>query len=253
MCRPFGDLAKVARAYFCPVERDSANREKSWVKCYEFFQDYHAKPREQQEKETELASLHLGFYLASWGMFRGSGPLIHKDSSIYKGVIDVLLAKEYRQLWGQEFIQGLLTCENAILPHDPGVGLIFDMADRIRDYFSQLVIIKGPDKHREHARCSDTLVTKILMGTLACTPAYDTNFCTGLRSEGNANVCASFSKNCLAQLMNLCRENRLWQALKDNPLPHAADAYPPMRVVDLYFWHKGYKRNQEDKSRSASA
>lgn len=34
-------------------------------------------------KDLELLSLHLGFYLASWGMYRGSSGLLQKDFLIH--------------------------------------------------------------------------------------------------------------------------------------------------------------------------
>ena len=81
----FNDLHIVAEQCLSPIVEDPANRGRSWDRCYSFFQRYHELSREKQKAKKELACLHLGFFLASWGMFRGSGSLMQKEYTILLG------------------------------------------------------------------------------------------------------------------------------------------------------------------------
>lgn len=66
---PSGTITETVNA-FLRVDSDSApsrRRERSWDFCFTYFQD---NPHPTQNMETSC--LQLGYYLASWGMLRGS-------------------------------------------------------------------------------------------------------------------------------------------------------------------------------------
>src|SRR5215472_9314657 len=79
------------------------HRYRSWEHCYGYF---HKNTPEAIAADRDRAALHLGFYLASWGMYRGSSFLLQHAYTIHLGVIDQLLAPRFSVLWGQEFGQG---------------------------------------------------------------------------------------------------------------------------------------------------
>jgi hypothetical protein len=235
----FDDITEVASENLAPILQDPANRGRSWDRCYAFFRHYHQWDKAERRKNMELACLHLGFYLASWGMFRGSGPLIHKDYTIYKGVIEKLLEEKYHALWQADYFQELLTGNVPIGDNNLQVKLIFRLANEIQRYFGNLNVIRNHHAEQEQANVSDTLITKILMGILCCTPAYDKYFKKGL-TACDVQHCGSFSSSYFARLLNICRENNLWANLQRQPIKYYGVVYPVMRVVDLYFWTKGY-------------
>lgn len=241
----FDDLNELAEEALAPIVIDPANRGRSWDRCYNFFQNYRTLNATQQKTNRELACLHLGFYLASWGMFRGSGFLINKDYTIYEGVIDLLLRQEYEGLWDTHLFQELLTGEEQVSEDDNNVGLIFELADQIKTYFSELTIIRNHHADEEGVQATDTIVTKILLGTLACTPAYDEYFKVGLDACG-LHPHSSFSVPSMVRILNACRENGLWPALQQHPIECYGVIYPMMRVVDLYFWTKGFNLRNAD-------
>ena len=74
--------------------------EESWRDCYKIFHEKRKvkKERELSEEEYNDLCIHLGFYLASWGMFRNSF-LANKYYTIHKDVIGVLFKDEYDVLW----------------------------------------------------------------------------------------------------------------------------------------------------------
>ncbi|WP_422122349.1 hypothetical protein DHX103_11105 [Planococcus sp. X10-3] len=55
--------------YFQLLANDPHHRYKSWEHNYLFFRENHKHL--DDEKISDHASLHLAFYLASWGMLRG--------------------------------------------------------------------------------------------------------------------------------------------------------------------------------------
>ena len=64
------------------------HRYRSWEHCYGYFRR-HASFR--TEADHDIASLHLAFYLASWGMYRGSSALLWKDYKIHRPAISKIL------------------------------------------------------------------------------------------------------------------------------------------------------------------
>lgn len=67
------------------------------------------------ENKVENVSLHLAFYLASWGMLRGSTFLLQKDYLIHKYFIqDIVLNEKYHHYFGpnqplnEQYIEGIL-------------------------------------------------------------------------------------------------------------------------------------------------
>lgn len=243
----FDDLNEVAEECLSPIVQDPANRGRSWDQCYTFFQKYRDSAREQRRANRELACLHLGFYLASWGMFRGSGLLMQKDYTIYGAIIDLLLRPAYQELRRPRFLEGLLLGQDTISDNEQ-IGSVFGLAEQIRAYVKELPIIRNPRSCRESAKCTPTIVTKILLGTLACTPAYDINLPKGLTACG-IRRCGSFTRDCFTNLLNVCREKRLWQALERHPVERHGVIYPIMRVVDLYFWKKGFDESEKKRRR----
>ena len=77
------------------------SRYKSWEYCYSIFYEAH-KRKNIDEEYLDYLCLNLAFYLASWGMYRGSSFLLHRDYKVHKEVILELLKEEYKELFGIE-------------------------------------------------------------------------------------------------------------------------------------------------------
>ncbi|OMP74671.1 hypothetical protein [[Flexibacter] sp. ATCC 35208] len=75
--------------YINEITSDGFHRYKSWDNCHQAF---------NVNKQTEIHSLQLAFYLASWGMYRGSGGLLQKNHFIHKGAVDILFSKDITKL-----------------------------------------------------------------------------------------------------------------------------------------------------------
>ena len=143
------------------------HRYRSWEHCYQYF---HVSTREAIAADRDRAALQLGFYLASWGMYRGSGFLLQHAYTVHLGVIDQLFRRRLSVLWKQEIGAG--DSDLNLVP------IVLEAIDAVREAYRPFA---PPAEARQ---ASDTLVTKIILGTLGCLPACDRYFIDGFKSAG---------------------------------------------------------------------
>lgn len=161
--------------------RKPEERYASFDYCFNYFQSF-----KEKEKTSELASfknlidscLHLGYYLASWGMLRGSSFLLQKSVKIYEPLI-YYIAHLDKKIW--EIDVDIYTKEN--------IKLLLECKECIR---KALGIKNNP---------SDTLITKIMLGVFSNTPAFDNYFRTGL------SVCC-YNESALKKVANFYSDNK---------------------------------------------
>ena len=75
-------VAKSAKRLYDECKREQNGRYLSWEHCHKAF----SQARGHSACDTDYLSLHLAFYLASWGMYRGSSFLLSKDYLIHEPV-----------------------------------------------------------------------------------------------------------------------------------------------------------------------
>lgn len=217
-------IIKTSTSFYNDLKADSNGRYRSWEYCYEKF--FYA--RSNADADVELLSLHLAFYLASWGMYRGSSFLLQKDYRIHMPVVEELLKPKYNSLMGIECKQ---------LKEETNKKLLQEITDLMSIYYNKIRLSIKEDIPQNNV--SMTLITKVLMGTLGCVPAYDRYFIAGIKNEkistGNYNIKsvlklvdfyeANFDKlECAREKMTI-----------DN-LP-----YPQMKMLDMGFWQLGFE------------
>lgn len=149
------DLQILLKSYKNNIEPNS--RFSSFDYCYNYFYSHSANPKRLQG-DMEKSCLTLGFYLASWGMFRGSGFLLNKSVKYFESTINFISEQE-SSLWNID----ANTYKNDI--------------DRILKIYDEIKSILIADKNIAHM----TLVTKVMLGVFGFIPAYDQNFCKAFR------------------------------------------------------------------------
>ena len=77
-------ITKVIDKYISAFAKDKYHRYRSWDQCFKAFDP--AEPSDTQ-------ALGLAFYLASWGMYRGSSGLLQKNHLIHQGAVDIRLTE----------------------------------------------------------------------------------------------------------------------------------------------------------------
>ncbi|MDP2892456.1 MAG: hypothetical protein Q8O09_04900 [Bacillota bacterium] len=205
------------------TDDDVNGRYRSWEHCYKYFADNRKKP------DIDTMCLHLGFYLASWGMYRGSSFLLQKDYLVHKPVVELLLEDKYEKLW---------YCTSHDLLDDNIVNLILDVRARI---------IKAYENQPNCRRPTDTLVTKILMGTFGCLPAYDSYLIDGIKSEKVATP--TLGKKSIKQIANYYIENEVLFEEAREVINKNGVEYPQLKLLDMYFWQIGYDLNLAKKEK----
>jgi len=218
--------------YVALMRADENGRYRSWEHCYSAFAGH--KDKAFSGEDLDFLCLHLSFYLASWGMYRGSSFLLQKDYRVHATAIKELLKPDYIDLWA-------VKCEDYIHAATK-LQKLFSLTKTLREIYCGIRIsVKGLINSKFPAqRISDTLITKILMGTLGCVPAYDRYFKDGVKKCGVAS--ASFTSGSIQNLSRYYVENsddfESWR----RTISYEGLEYPQMKILDMCFWQIGYSR-----------
>jgi len=212
--------------FFKKISQDKNDRYKSWEHCYDFF-----TRNRKSDTKISLFSLHLFTYLASWGMLRGSAFLLQKDYLFHNEVVEELLKEKYDCLVGI----------NPLYLDNKKISLIFELRNGIREiYYDKTYYLKGIPNSNTYP--SDTLVTKILMGTLGCVPAYDRYFIDGMKQSNLPN--RKFSLKSLKTLQKFYIDNKTEFDINQEHINKLSSIkYPIMKLIDMHFWQIGYERD----------
>ncbi|SKB69632.1 hypothetical protein [Dyadobacter psychrophilus] len=124
------------------------DRYSSFDYCYNHFKTF-----DKSNVDIEKSCLVLGFYLASWGMFRGSSFLIQKSVKHFQPLI-LYIASLEKDIWK-------IDVDNY---SDKNMANIMEVYSKIKE----LVITDN--------NTDLTLITKILLGVFGFVPAFDQYF-----------------------------------------------------------------------------
>ena len=214
--------------YYEQLVDDPNHRYRSWEHCYSYFQ---GRRSFNTEEDIDMATLHLAFYLASWGMYRGSSKLLQKDYRVHTPVVREILDDRYASLWQLDF--------DSVSARGREVALVFELVDRLRRIY-----------RRVHVSPTNTLVTKVLLGTLCCTPAYDQLFKSGVRAwsslceEGQPRFPKRLGRNSYLGLIDFYGHNKkAFQTVQATIEEHSGIVYPVMKLIDMFFWNLGWRNS----------
>jgi hypothetical protein len=162
-----------------------------------------------------LSCLQLGFYLASWGMMRGSGDLLQRSARDLVPVIE-MIAAEPPPTWDFD-AHCLGTRADEVLA----------LSRRVRQAFT--------------VPASDTLVTKTMLGVFGCVPAFDRYFRIGF---GCQTLCA----DALMRVGNFYMDQqakidarRVFTLDFDSGLD-TKRRYSRAKIIDMIFFQEGLNR-----------
>ena len=220
------ELISAAQTFYEDARADVNGRSRSWEHCYRVFRDARTDP----SPDCDYLSLHLAFYLASWGMYRGSSFLLQKDYKVLVPIVEKILKPEYDCLFG-------LACTD--VRNSDVWEQLKTLSDDIAAHFRPIrVVVAG----REVASpVSPVLITKILMGTLGCVPAYDRFFEEGAKYLGLEKK--SYNEDSLLELADIYEEHndRLEEARRGMRVGDLI--YPQMKLLDMGLWQVGFEKS----------
>ncbi|MBP3710404.1 MAG: hypothetical protein J6I73_08405 [Treponema sp.] len=233
------EITKHVHAFYDFIKKDSQHRYKSWEHCYAFFYEHHN--RLCKADILDKAALHLGMYLASWGMFRGSGGLLWKDYTIYKDL--------------------LVRVQPLLFKDEPK-----ELSDVIGNFFNSVKVEKADKIHNPPENIEDidiektegknikptiTLVSKIMLGLDASCTALDEYVCSGIEKSCK---CKNFYQNPYTEIPNALAEvKKFYDEHKQefdelqNDIQLELDCgaqipYPPIKLLDMYFFQIGERK-----------
>jgi hypothetical protein len=216
------EISEKIATFYNSFDNDKNHRYKSWEHCYKYFQS------DNTMFESDKACLHLAFYLASWGMYRGSSPLLQKDYLVHMEVVEELWKIE-----NKKYLQNI----DFINIRDNDIINIINLMKKIKNIYLKHKV------NEKEVSASDTLVTKILLGTLGCVPAYDRFFIAGLKQCGITPK-NNPSKKSIQSIINFYNDHKIQFDLIEKQIEQSKRSdiiYPPMKLVDMYFWQIGYE------------
>jgi hypothetical protein len=198
------------------------SRYASFDYCYNYFQearDAGETDRLADEDRRMSSCLQLGFYLASWGMMRGSGELLQNS---VRGLVPVVeqIADESTSTW-----------ELDAHSYANDAEVVLALSRRIRVAFQA-----------SEVDASDTLVTKTMLGVFGCVPAFDLNFRRGFH-------CQTLCKRALRRIGEFYEDNRAeidavqvptWDFLTGDETKRQ---YSRAKIIDMIFFQEGISRN----------
>ena len=221
-------IISVIEKYLSAITADEFHRYKSWDNCFYAF---------GVSKQTEIQVLELAFYLASWGMYRGSSGLLQKNHLIHQGAVGILFLKTSQEL----------KCNQTIEIKRENIKAILEVKNELTKHYQKdkFKFIRG-DEEAKLISPTDTLLSKIMLGTLGCVPAYDRYFIDGLKEMKMKHT--DFNEDSLNELFNFIDKNKeeldqVQKLITDKTQRH----YPLMKILDMYFWQIGYDKSSGKK------
>ena len=245
------------------------SRSLSWEHCYKrFFDRFSDSSSSASRPSIDDLTIHLAFYLASWGMYRGSAFVLHYDYKIHEEAVKEILKEDYKLLRGcrwdtlsekkKEHCLDLLFNEDGLVDKirkhyidfqkklDPPVSEPDTGTESFGDKGQSTSTEGGGSEGKEATVTpSDTLVSKILLGTLGCVPAYDRMvkkaLIHGKKDRGLSDFVGTFNRKSLQALIEYCRNYRELLNTQIDEISSCTHGiqYPLMKVMDMGLWEIG--------------
>lgn len=213
-CRAPLDVGGNVRTYL--AGRKASERYASFDYCFNHFQSFRVGNRAADlagsPAALQYSCLQLGFYLASWGMLRGSTDLLQRSVKVFQPLIEAISVAP-AAIW--------LTDANS---YSSDTWLVLrEFAHTVR------TCLPG---------ASDILVTKIMLGVFGCVPAFDTYFRQG-------SGLSTFGESALLRVRHFYDENSdTIEAFRVPTLDFATGRdtslrYTRAKVIDMIFFIEG--------------
>ena len=219
-------VIKSSRRFYRDLKSDENSRYRSWEHCYSCFM---RARNNKKDADNDYLSLQLAFYLASWGMYRGSSFLLQKDYKVHIPAVEELMKGEYDVLAGIQCTDFNNECNRNLLER---IYLLLE------DHYGR---VRCEVRNAENAP-SSILITKILLGTLGCVPAYDQYFTAGIRDQRVATC--KYSTRSIMQLVGFYEENAAQLKSVRSEMWVGTLKYPQMKLLDMGFWQLGVDLKQ---------
>lgn len=197
--------------------------------CFNHFQEFRelGVTHELANKENlQQSCLQLGFYLASWGMLRGSSVLLQKSAKIYETVISAIASAE-PAIWEIDVDSY----------SDQNIRKILRFEETLQECLPSTKSVP-----------SATLVTKIMLGVFGNVPAFDSYFKKGFGTF-------TFSRKSLSKIREFYLSNA--QVIEKSRIctidfltgERTLRKYTRAKVIDMCFFIEGGGKSVDAEAR----
>lgn len=193
--------------------------------CFNYFQDFRANGKTNLIANTgylQQSCLQLGFYLASWGMYRGSSFLLQQSCHFLEKPLKII-AEYDKNIWEID----------VDTYNESNKKLILDCAKEIKKSMEGNILERDT---------TDTLVTKIMLGVFGNIPAYDTYLKKGLgiSSLNDASLREIFRvyKDFSGCIDSLAQEIKTTDFLTGEKTMRE---YTKAKILDMYGFERGFQ------------
>jgi len=204
-----------------PSNLDPNERYASYDYCYNYFRsfvDLNQTSELASDANKQNSCIQLGFYLASWGMYRGSSQLLQKSAKELEKVIKVIAATD----------PALFKID--VHNYDKKtIRQVLDLKDRLQNAFTH--------------PATTTLLTKTMLGVFGCIPAFDSYFVrgSGLRTVNEKNLLQI--KDFYLKNQDLIeRERNIRFTLNFDTGSSTKHLYTRAKMIDMIFFIAGTPR-----------
>jgi len=224
MNNPKNPVANVDR--FMRNRHHASLRYASYDHCFNYFQGFRHRPATlARAGQRQLSCLHLGYYLASWGMFRGKAALLQHSSRALVPAVELISAAPM-SIWTT------------------------DVENYDERRINELIEFKNALSRLVPGGRSGTLTSKIMLGVFGCVPAFDRFFCKGFDVPGFRRGALHEVYNYYVQhqkMIESCRKKTI-----DFDGKQTEVRYTQAKVIDMIFFVEGQElavRRQRGHSR----
>jgi hypothetical protein len=175
------DMEKFINQYLGNDGRNPDGKPASFDYCYNYFHSFYKAKRIEKLADNEnlqISCLQIGFYLASFGMMRGSSQLLGRSVGSFKKLITAISRMDPK-LWeidldnySEETIELLLECKKRIT-----------------------------DSLGKENKPTDNMVTRIMLGVFGNIPTFDQYFKNSFKMK-------KVTKKSLLKLKEIYEENK---------------------------------------------
>lgn len=203
------------------------DRYSSFDYCYNYF-----RTTGNLLEDIEKSCLTLGFYLASWGMFRGSSFLLQKSVKHFQSTIEFVTTLD-KTTWEIDVDKY----------SDANIQTIMQINKEIK---SRLI---------PNGQSDLTLTTKIMLGVFGFVPAFDNYFCSAFRriASGECGF-RRINRQSLTLIRDFYQENKqdIDRLAKETFTIDFLSGrkthlnYPKAKIIDMYGFTVGQGQQPSD-------
>ena len=170
-------------------------------------------------------------------MYRSSSFLSKHSYMVHNPVIRVFASCQFSELW-----------QRHIGAQDEDIKLaetIMELDEEVKDAYKKVDVQNAQRTERDPQKKMDTVVTKVLLGALACLPARDTYFEKGFKHERSGVYGGDLNIKFIKNTLQFCIDHRpKLTEIQREIVDIDGRPYPFMKLVDMHFWQIGWEQEK---------